>query len=87
MATECGGELSAARGGRSWTRGQPGVAGDGGAVKEIRLRGKFFAGNLKLSSSADMRNASCAVAPERDSVICGCSYSYMIKLIGYKNFS
>jgi hypothetical protein len=47
------------------------------------LREKFFADNLSLSLSTDVRRASGTVAPKRDSVMCRCSYSYMIKLIYY----
>lgn len=50
----------------------------------IQLRDKFFGGNLNLSSSASVESALGAVAPKRDSVMCRCSYSHMMKLIDDK---
>jgi hypothetical protein len=47
------------------------------------LSDKFFAVSLSLNSSAYGSVALGTVAPKRDSVICKCSYSYVIKLIYY----
>jgi hypothetical protein len=51
---------------------------------KIPLRDKFFAVNLRSSSSTNMRSALGAIAPKRDFVMCGCSHSYLIKLIDHK---
>jgi hypothetical protein len=53
---------------------------------KIWLHDKFFAVNLSSSSSGEVKSASAAVAPKRDSVMCVHFYSQMIELIDYKRF-
>jgi hypothetical protein len=50
------------------------------------LRDKFFAVNLSSSSSAEVKSASSAIAPERDSVMHVHLHSQMMKIIDYKQF-
>jgi hypothetical protein len=54
-------------------------------ANKIRLRGRFFAVNLNLNSSGDVRSALDAVAPRRDSVTYTYLYKLMMKLIDYKS--
>jgi hypothetical protein len=56
------------------------------ASMKIRLRDKFFTVNLSSSSSAEMKSASAAVAPKRDSVMYVDLFRPMMKLIDYKRF-
>jgi hypothetical protein len=53
---------------------------------KIRLRTKFFAVNLSLSSFINAKAVFDAIAPKRDSVICVYLYSKIMKPIDYKNF-
>jgi hypothetical protein len=53
---------------------------------KIRLHDKFFTVKLSSSSSGEVKSASAAFAPKRDSVMCVHFYSQMIKLIDYKRF-
>jgi hypothetical protein len=55
-------------------------------VNKIRLRRRFFAVNLNLNSSGDVRSALDAVAPRRDSVMYTWLYKLMMKLMDYKSF-
>jgi hypothetical protein len=54
------------------------------ASMKIRLRGRFFAVNLNLNSSGEVKSASAAVAPKRDSVMYVDLFRPMMKLIDYK---
>jgi hypothetical protein len=53
---------------------------------KIRLRDKFFAVNLSSSPSDEVKSASAAVAPKRDSVMYVDLFRPMMKLIDYKRF-
>jgi hypothetical protein len=50
------------------------------------LHDEFFAVNLSSSSSAEVKRASAAIAPKRDSVMHVYLYSLMMKRIDYKRF-
>jgi hypothetical protein len=56
------------------------------ASMKIRLRGRFFAVNLNPNSSGEVKSASAAVAPKRDSVMYVGLCRLMMKPIDYKRF-